>query len=124
MGDATSVWNREGEMGFAQLRKLLREGRSGYRIRWRNFMGSARVSVLVAASRCDDLSKCDLPLESSRTGKSAMARTPLPARETRALPLLLQLAEPTQSNGSLRVIDFMAATESPDSNSVKTGSLD
>ena len=57
-------------------------------------MGSARVSVLVAASRCDDLSKCDLPLESSRTGKSAMARTPLPARETRALLLLLQLAEP------------------------------
>jgi hypothetical protein len=36
----------------------------------------------------------------------------------------LQLAEPTQSNGSLRVIDFMAATESPDSNSFKAGSLD
>ncbi len=87
-------------------------------------MGSARVSVLVAASRCDDLSKCDLPLESSRTGKSAMARTPLPARETRALPLLLQLAEPTQSNRRLRVIDFMAATESPDSNSLEAGSLD
>jgi hypothetical protein len=85
----------------------------------------ARASrVLVAASRCDDLSKCDLPLESSRTGKSAMARTPLPARETRALPLLLQLAEPTQRDGRLRVIDFMAAMEGPDSNSLEAGSLD
>ncbi len=38
--------------------------------------------------------------------------------------LLLQGAEPAQGNGSLRVIDFMAATESPDSNSVKAGSFD
>jgi hypothetical protein len=45
------------------------------------------------------------------------------ASYSRAL-LLLQRAEPAQGNGSLRVIDFMAATESPDSNSVKASWFD
>jgi hypothetical protein len=45
------------------------------------------------------------------------------ASYNRAL-LLLRRTEPTQRNGGLRVIDFMATTESPDSNSVKAGSLD
>jgi hypothetical protein len=43
--------------------------------------GSARVSVLVSASRRNDLNELATCKE-----KSAMARTPSPARETRALP--------------------------------------
>ena len=38
--------------------------------------------------------------------------------------LFLQFAEPAQGNGSLRVIDFMAAMEGPDSNSAEAGSFD
>ncbi len=38
--------------------------------------------------------------------------------------LLLQRAEPAQGNGRLRVIDFMAATEDSDSNSLETRSFD
>jgi hypothetical protein len=45
-------------------------------------------------------------------------------KSARRVRYLLQLAKPAQRDGRLRVIDFMAATESPDSNSVKAGSFD
>ena len=39
-------------------------------------------------------------------------------------PLFRQLAEPAQSDRSLSVIHFVPATESPDSHSIESSSLD
>ena len=38
--------------------------------------------------------------------------------------LLCEFAKPTQRNRSLGIVDFMGASESPDSNSLEPGSLD
>src|SRR5215470_595343 len=59
-----------------------------------------------------------------RLGPSSRRTSPLVPEGCRKSYLLLQRAKPAQSNGSLRVIDFMAAMERSDFKSVETSTLD
>src|SRR5882724_7292459 len=87
-------------------------------------LGSARVSragerVLAIANFSLALSPKCVDVSSERTFRRDAETS---TRE--ACATLLQFAEPTQRDGRLRVIDFMAAVESPNSHSVEPCSLD